>query len=108
MTEHEIALTRSVLAHAYWNKLTPEEATALNNLYYACELLRERARTAREEGRVEGAALERAAVVAWLRDEAHAPHPIEAGERALSPSGRGLLLLAASRIERGEHRREEE
>jgi hypothetical protein len=63
MTEHEIALTRSVLAHAYWNKLTPEEATALNNLYYACELLRERARTAKEEGRQE----ERAAVVAWLR-----------------------------------------
>ena len=49
---------------------------------------------------------ERAAVVAWLRVEANAPHPIEAGERALSPSGRGLLLLAAIRIERGEHRRE--
>jgi hypothetical protein len=52
-------------------------------------------------------AAERAAVVAWLREEANAPHPIEAGERALSPAGRGLLLLAASRIERGEHRREE-
>ena len=52
-------------------------------------------------------AAERAAVVAWLRVEANAPHPIEAGERALSPSGRGLLLLAARRIERGEHRREE-
>ena len=50
---------------------------------------------------------ERAAVVAWLRAEANEPHPIEAGERALSPSGRGLLLLAASRIESGEHRREE-
>jgi hypothetical protein len=50
---------------------------------------------------------ERAAVVTWLREEANAPHPIEAGERALSPAGRGLLLLAASRIERGEHRREE-
>lgn len=47
---------------------------------------------------------ERAAVVAWLRAEADAPHPIEVGERALSPSGRGLLLLAADRIERGEHR----
>ena len=67
MTEQEIALTRFVLAHAYWNKLTPEEATALNNLYYACELLRERARTAKEEGRVEGRQEERAAVVAWLR-----------------------------------------
>ena len=51
---------------------------------------------------------ERAAVVTWLREEANAPHPIEAGERALSPSGRGLLLLAAIRIERGEHRREGE
>lgn len=49
---------------------------------------------------------ERAAVVAWLRAGADAPHPIEAGERALSPSGRGLLLLAADRIERGDHRRE--
>jgi len=54
-----------------------------------------------------GAAQERAAVVAWLRAEANEPHPIEAGERALSPSGRGLLLVEASRIERGEHRREE-
>ena len=62
-----------------------------------------------EQERIEqiGVAHERAAVVAYLRDEANAPHPIEAGERALSPSGRGLLLLAASRIERGEHRREE-
>ena len=51
--------------------------------------------------------LERQAVVAWLRAEANAPHPIEAGERALSPSGCGLLLLNASRIERGEHSREE-
>ena len=52
-----------------------------------------------------GRDMERADTVAWLREEANAPHPIEAGERALSPSGRGLLLLAASRIERGEHRR---
>ena len=51
---------------------------------------------------------ERDAVVAWLNAEANAPHPIEAGERALSPSGRGLLLRAADAIERGEHRREEE
>jgi hypothetical protein len=51
---------------------------------------------------------ERAAVVAWLNAEANAPHPIEAGERALSPSGRGLLLRAADAIERGEHRREGE
>lgn len=58
--------------------------------------------------RIESAEAERAAVVAWLRHEANAPHPIEVGERALSPSGRGLLLLAASQIERGEHRREVE
>lgn len=51
---------------------------------------------------------ERAAVVAWLRAEADEPNPIEAGEHALSPSGRGLLLCAASHIERGEHRRKEE
>ncbi len=51
---------------------------------------------------------ERAAVVAYVRSEANKPHPTEAGERALSPSGRGLLLLHADRIERGEHRREEE
>ena len=91
MTEQEIALTRSVLAHAYWNKLTPEEATALNNLYYACELLRERARTAKEEGRAEGRAEgkaeERAAVVAWLRERRypdafiHAPWVADAIER---------------------------
>ena len=51
---------------------------------------------------------ERAAVVAWLRQEANAPHPSELGAPMLSPSGRGLLLLNASAVERGEHRREEE
>jgi hypothetical protein len=55
----------------------------------------------------DGAREERQNVVAFLRAEANEPHPIEAGERALSPSGRGLLMLNASRIERGEHRREE-
>ena len=50
---------------------------------------------------------ERAAVVAYVRSEANQPHPIEAGERALSPSGRGLLLFYADRIERGEHRKDE-
>ena len=49
-----------------------------------------------------------AAVVAWLRAHANAPHPIERGVPSLSPAGRGLLLLHADRIERGEHRREEE
>ena len=58
--------------------------------------------------RHEAVAEERAAVVAYVRSEANQPHPIEAGERALSPSGRGLLLFYADRIERGEHRREEE
>ena len=95
MTEQEIALTRSVLAHAYWNKLTPEEATALNNLYYACELLRERARTAKEEGRAEGQREERAAVVAWLR------------EHGMAPYAQSNLDYAATMIERGEHRRRE-
>jgi hypothetical protein len=51
---------------------------------------------------------ERAAVVAWLNAEANEAHPIEAGARAKSPSGRGLLLRAADAIERGEHRREGE
>ena len=99
MTEQEIALTRSVLAHAYWNKLTPEEATALNNLYYACELLRERARTAREEGRVEGRQEERAAAATWLRSDAF----IQNWQQAL---GRLMCDVAADGIERGDHRRE--
>ena len=47
---------------------------------------------------------ERAAVVAHLRAAAHAPHPMEADTPMLSPSGSGLLLLEAARIERGEHR----
>ena len=50
---------------------------------------------------------ERAAVVAYFRKQANAPHPIERGVPSLSPAGRGLLLLHADRIERGEHRREE-
>ena len=51
---------------------------------------------------------ERAAVVAYLRAAANAPHPSELGAPMLSPSGRGLLLLHADAIERGEHRREGE
>jgi hypothetical protein len=54
------------------------------------------------------AADERAAIVEYLRAEADAPHPIELGAPMLSPSGRGLLLLHADRIERGEHLTEEE
>ena len=50
---------------------------------------------------------ERPAVVAWLLESANAPHPIERGVPSLSPAGRGLLLLHADSIERGEHRREE-
>ena len=103
MTEQEIAMTRSVLAHAYWNKLTPEEATALNNLYYACELLRERARTAKEEGRAEGRQEERAAVVAWLHAEAQRMY--EAGQ---DRPAWFTLANRAERVENGEHRREEE
>ena len=51
---------------------------------------------------------ERAAIVAYLRERANAPHPIERGVPSLSPAGRGLLLLMADRIERGEHIAEEE
>jgi hypothetical protein len=61
-------------------------------------LLRDQAREAKTE---------RAAVVAWLNAEANEPHPIEAPEPALSPSGRGLLLRAADAIEHGEHRRDD-
>jgi len=57
-----------------------------------------------EDGIAEGERRERAAVVAHLRAAAHAPHPIEADTPMLSPSGSGLLLLEAARIERGEHR----
>lgn len=59
---------------------------------------------AREETRAETIA----AVVAYLRASANAEHPIERGTPALSPAGRGLLLLHADRIERGDHRREGE
>lgn len=50
-----------------------------------------------------GAAAERAAVVAWLREKANAEHPIERGVPSLSPVGRGLLLLYADHIESGAH-----
>jgi hypothetical protein len=59
---------------------------------------------AREETRAETIA----AVVAYLRASANAEHPVERGVPSLSPAGRGLLLLHADRIERGEHRREGE
>jgi len=57
--------------------------------------------------RIESAETERAAVVAYLRKQANAPHPIERGVPSLSPAGRGLLLFHADAIERGEHRKEE-
>lgn len=63
---------------------------------------------AHERGRAKGHSEERAAVVAWLREVADVPHPIEHGAPMLPPAGRGLLLLLADCIERGEHRREEE
>lgn len=46
---------------------------------------------------------ERDCIVAFLRSRANAPHPIERGVPSLSPAGRGLLLLMADKIERGEH-----
>ena len=60
-----------------------------------------------EEGIAEGERRATAAVVAYLRERANAPHPVERGVPSLSPAGRGLLLLHADSIERGEHRREE-
>lgn len=57
-----------------------------------------------EEGVAEG---ERRATV-YLRERANAEHPIERGVPSLSPAGRGLLLLHADRIERGEHLKKEE
>lgn len=51
---------------------------------------------------------EREGIVAFLRARANAPHPIECGVPALSPAGRGLLLLMADKIERGEDREDVE
>lgn len=68
----------------------------------------ERIRELALQAAAEMASEDRAAVVAWLRESANAPHPIERGVPSLSPAGRGLLLLHADIIERGEHRREEE
>jgi hypothetical protein len=59
-----------------------------------------------EHAHAEGIAQGTAAVVAYLRAAANAPHPSELGAPMLSPSGRGLLLLHADFIERGEHREE--
>jgi hypothetical protein len=47
---------------------------------------------------------ERARIVEWLRGWANEKHPIEAGEVLFSPAGRGLILMGATAIERGEHR----
>lgn len=67
----------------------------------------ERLRARAEKAEAEAVREERAAVVAALVSAANAPHPIERGVPSLSPAGRGLLLLWADRIERGEHRRKE-
>ena len=48
---------------------------------------------------------ERAAVVKWLRESANAVG--SDGGRVLSPAGRGLLLLHADEIERGDHIKEQ-
>jgi len=57
-----------------------------------------------DAGTRRGYEAERAAVVAYLRERANAPHPTERGVPSLSPAGRGILLLHADRIERGEHK----
>lgn len=49
---------------------------------------------------------ERSAIVLMPCECANAPHPIEHGAPSLSPAGRGLLLLHADLIERGEHLRD--
>jgi hypothetical protein len=73
------------------------------NLEAALERAEADAADARREHRA-AVTKERAAVVAALVSAANAPHPIERGIPSLSPAGRGLLLLWADRIERGEHR----
>lgn len=45
---------------------------------------------------------ERKAIVAYLRERANADETRQ-GLPVMSPAGRGLLLLMADRIERGEH-----
>jgi hypothetical protein len=54
------------------------------------------------EGRKQGIAQ----IVAYLRTQADAEHPVECGVPALSPAGRGLLLRLADHIERSEHHNE--
>jgi hypothetical protein len=54
-----------------------------------------------------GAGTERDDVVAFLRESANAPHPIERGVPSLSPAGRGLLLFHADRIEHGLHKKKD-
>ena len=51
---------------------------------------------------------ERAAIVAYFRRKANARYPTEAGEHRRSPAARGVLLLAADRIESGDHLKVEE
>jgi hypothetical protein len=76
-------------------------APAVSDLQMEVEQLRKKLEKA--EMQTDTLLSERAAIVAYLRERANAPHPTEAGERLLSPAGRGLLLLMADRIERGEH-----
>ena len=97
-----------------------EERAAIAALVAEVERLRDEAvllRTGRDAARdyadrVEREVLylrgERAAIVEYLRERANAEHPIEKGVPSLSPAGRGLLLLMADRIERGEHLGEKE
>jgi hypothetical protein len=56
----------------------------------------------------EDALAERASIVAYLRRSANAPHPVEAGEYALSWMGRSLLLLMAAQVKRGDYLKTEE
>ena len=62
----------------------------------------------RDSSREQAKEDERAAIVAYLRERADAPHPTERGAPSLSAPSRGLLHLMADRIERGEHIADEE
>ena len=101
-----LACLRRSADNAYPWSLTPAEAGAL-----VSEVERLRTQVADYRLMIDGletaAHEERAAVVAYLRKQANAPHPIERGVPSLSPAGRGLLLFHADRCERGEHRRKE-
>jgi len=89
-------------------EVTAYEALVIDAKFFELKQLVDDQRRLIDFLRVDEKAKERAAVVAWLRAKANAAHPSELDAPALSPSGRGLLLLAADCIERNDHRKEVE